>query len=257
MLAVERLQYIMEVLKEKKVVMVSDISKEVSVSEETVRRDLEKLEKKGEISRVHGGAYLKEGFGNETSVAVREKIYRQEKEMIAAACAELIEEQDTVMLDCSTTASYLAEQIAVSQKKLSVVTNSLSVAQRLSTAKDVRMILLGGELNRRTNSFVGDLTIRDLDYYFADKVFLSSAGISSEAGISDYTQDEAAIRRKMLERSAICICAVDDTKIGRTALHTIAGLKAVNYLVTNEDFVKKDLQLRNELDRLRAKIVIC
>lgn len=257
MLAVERIQYIVDTLREKKVVMVSDLSREVSVSEETIRRDLEKLEKQGSICRVHGGAYLREGFGNETPIEVRAKIYQQEKAAIAKKCMEFINEQDFIFLDCSTTAIYIAREIAAGTKKLSVITNSLPVASELSGNGAVRLIMLGGELSSSTNSFCGDITVKSLDCYYASKAFISSAGISTPAGVSDYTQDEAAIRRKMIERSEVCYHAADVTKIGRNAVHTVAPLERLDYLITNQALTPKNSDLKRELDRLKVKIIVC
>lgn len=256
MLAVERLQYIMELLKENKVAMVSDLSKEVQVSEETVRRDLEKLEKQGKICRVHGGAYLQEGFGNETPITVREKIFQKEKASMAKKCMEFINEQDSIMLDCSTTAIYIAKELSLSKKKLTIITNSLRVAEELSACDSIRVIMLGGELKRSTNSFCGEITVYALNQYYAGKAFISGAGIDHLAGLTDYTQEEASIRRKMIERSQACYYVADLTKIGRTAVHTVSTLESIDCLITNEDFYQKDRNLKNELDRLRVKLVI-
>ena len=83
--AIERAEYILSMLEKNKVVMVTDLSREMGVTEETVRKDLEKLEKQEKLNRVHGGAYLNEGFGNETPISVRSKVMQEEK----ASCISL------------------------------------------------------------------------------------------------------------------------------------------------------------------------
>ncbi|MFR4579196.1 MAG: DeoR family transcriptional regulator [Clostridium fessum] len=82
--AIERAEYILSMLEKNKVVMVTDLSREMGVTEETVRKDLEKLEKQEKLNRVHGGAYLNEGFGNETPISVRSKVMQEEKKLLAS-----------------------------------------------------------------------------------------------------------------------------------------------------------------------------
>lgn len=257
MLAVERTQYILDELHKKKVVMVGDLSREMRVSEETIRRDLEKLEKQGSIRRVHGGAYLPEGYGNETPITVREKIYREEKVAIARKCMQYIYENESILLDCSTTAHYIARELGMSAKRLSVITNSLSVAAELAGKENIRVIMLGGELKNNTNSFWGDVTLRSLDEYYADKAFISSAGISILAGISDYTQEEAAVRRRMIERAGSCYIAADMTKVGRSAVNMVLPLSSADFVITDQPIEEKDKQLKKELDRLKVEMIVC
>lgn len=257
MLAIKRSEYILEQLQNKKVVLVSDLSKELEVSEETIRRDLEKLEKKGTLNRVHGGAYLAEGYGNETPVSVREKIYREEKAAIAKRCMQFIREQDSLMLDCSTTAMYIARELAATVQRVTVITNSLLVASEVAQSENIRLIMLGGEFNSRANAFFGDITIQSAGSYYANKAFISSAGISLQAGVSDYTHEEAAVRRQMIARSAQCFFAADLTKIGRTAVHTIVPISSVNCLIVDQAIEEKDLQLKRELEKQNCKIITC
>lgn len=257
MLAMERMQYILDVLKNNKIVQVSDLSKEINVTEETIRRDLEKLEKQELIFRVHGGAYLREGYGNETTVAVREKIFKTEKSRLAAQCMKFVHEQDSIMLDCSTTAIYIARELGLLKKKLTVITNSLSVAKELEKQEQIRMIMIGGERKSRTNSFYGTVAEHALNYYFADKVFISSAGISLEAGMTDYTEDEASVRRKMIERAKECFYVADITKIGRIAVNTIGGIEQMTHLISDQLFDRKEPKLLEELEKRRIGITIC
>lgn len=257
MIAVERTQYILEALSKNKIVLVSELSKDMDVTEETIRRDLEKLEKQELIWRVHGGAYLREGIGNETPINVRERIYQEEKALIAKQCMTLIQDQDSILLDCSTTAIYIAKELKNITIKVTVITNSLSVAKELSGSDTIRLILLGGELKNSTNSFDGENTLRFLDNYHVDKAFISSAGISVKAGISDYTSEEAAIHKKMLEQSDKCYFVADITKIGRSAVNIIGKLEVIDGLIVNEPIHMKDNKLKKELERLKIAIITC
>lgn len=255
MLAIERAQYILDALENNKVVMVTDLSRDMGVSEETVRRDLEKLEKQERLCRVHGGAYLNEGFGNETPVTVRSQILRQEKEQLAARCMDLVQEKDSLFLDCSTTAWHVASHLGAMDKKLTVVTNSLRIAEAVAENQKIRLILLGGEFNRDTQSFDGQMVLDGLEQCYIGKAFISSNGISLKAGITDATRAEAEVRRRVLELSGKNILVMDQTKIGRTAVYKTGSIEQISGFVTDGSEEEIDRSLREELHRLDVQIL--
>ena len=256
MLAMERARYIVGKLEKNKVVLVAELSKEMNVSEETIRKDLEKLEKQEQICRVHGGAYLKEGYGNETSVNVREQIYQEETTALGRQCVNFIEKNEIIILDCSTTARYIARAIGESGLKVTVITNSLATAYELSQNSQVRVLMLGGELDRNTGSFNGSLVLEALERYHADKVFLSSAGISAEAGITDYRQNEADVRRKMICQADQCYFVADRTKIGRHAAFIVGDFGAVQHLIVEQP-IEGDPALKKKLEEARVTVTSC
>ncbi len=251
--AIERADYIKETLKKNKVVTVADLSREIGVTEETIRKDLEKLEGQQVLCRVHGGAYLNEGFGAETPVTVRSKIMPKEKAILARRCMELIKDKETIFLDCSTSMQYLADELSETDKKLTVLTNSLPAAEKLAKNPAIRLILFGGEYNRDTGSFEGETVLGNLKNYFIDKVFFSSAGISLEAGITDATRSEAEIRRQVIRQAKCRIMAADSTKIGRNAVYVIGAIDDIDYLVTDQQL--KDEEFRSAMEALPVVIV--
>lgn len=253
--AVERASYIMEMIVANKVVMVAELSRELGVTEETIRKDLEKLETQQRLTRVHGGAYLNEGFGTETPVTVRSKIMQQEKALLAKRCMELIRDKETIFLDCSTSMLYLAKELAVADKKLTVMTNSLAAASELEQNPKLRLILFGGEYNRSTGSFEGQAVQEGMQACYIDKAFISSAGISLEAGITDSTRAEAEIRRQVIRQARTCIVATDTTKIGRNAVYVIGGLTDIDYLVTDQPLQQTDQQMNEKLESLSVTIL--
>lgn len=257
MLALERLQYIEDLLKRNKVVLVSDLSREIHVTEETIRKDLEKLEERKILCRVHGGAYLKEGYGREAPVSVRAKIYRHEKEKLAMQCLEHIAERDSLILDCSTTSLHIARQLAERGAKCTVVTNSMIIAEEISKSANIRLLMLGGRLDRDTDSFCGQVTVEALDHYHVDKVFISSAGISGETGVTDYTQEESDLRRAMIAHGDKCYFVADDTKIGRNGLFVTADLKQLHALITENPLEQMDAELKLRLDSLGVMTDYC
>lgn len=253
--AIERADRIMATLKENKVVMVADLARELGVTEETIRKDLEKLEARQKLNRVHGGAYLNEGFGTETPVTVRSKIMPQEKMLLARRCLKLIREKESIYLDCSTSMRYLAKELAVLDKKLTVMTNSLPIAAEVAANPAIRLILFGGEYNRNTESFEGQAVQDGLQACHIDKAFISSAGVSVEAGITDSTRTEAEIRRQVIRQAQTCILAVDATKIGKHAVYVVGQLKDIDYLVTDRPLGQVDKSLTGQLKDLPAVIL--
>ncbi len=256
MLAIEREEYILNSLKQNKIAQVSDLSKEMDVTEETIRRDLEKLEKRGLIQRVHGGAYLKEGFGNETPLSVREKVFQKEKEKLARYCIKEINEKESVFLDCSSTALYLAKEIRLSQKKIIVVTNSISIAKELDLCSHVRLIMLGGERDLDRNACHGEVTVQMMQKYFVNKAFISGAGISLDAGLTDYTQEEAALRQTAIRQAKRTYFMADITKIGRYAVNIYGNLEQLYALVVNTSITGKDEALEKKLNELGVKLIV-
>jgi DeoR/GlpR family transcriptional regulator of sugar metabolism len=256
MLAVERKEYILNSLKKNKIAQVSDLSKEMGVTEETIRRDLEKLEKQSIIQRVHGGAYLKEGFGNETPLTVREKVFIKEKEKLARYCIEEINEKESVFIDCSSTALYLAKEIRLSQKKIIVVTNSISVAKELDLSSQVRLIMLGGERDLDRNACHGEVTVQMMQQYYVDKAFISGAGISLKAGLTDYTQEEAAVRQAAISHAKRTYFMADITKISRCAVNIYGNLEQLYALVVNTSITNKDEALEKKLNELNVRVIV-
>lgn len=257
MLAVERLQLIEEKLKENKVVLVSELSKEIQVTEETIRKDLEKLEKRNLICRVHGGAYLREGYGIEASMQVRSQIYKEEKELLANLCMNYIGEQDSLMLDGSTTSVSITNALVTEGRKITVITNSLSVAGEAAKGEQIRLIVLGGTFNRNTYCFSGNITLDELKNYHADKAIISGAGISREAGLTEYTQEEADLRRVMIKQARECIYVADSTKLGRKSVYVTGELTDIDVLLTDRPVELADRALCQELARLGIDMEAC
>lgn len=231
--ALERSDYIMSVLKRDKVVLVNELSKQLNVSEETIRNDLKKLEKEHRLHRVHGGAYLNEGYVTETPFAVRNKILQAEKALIAQRCLPLIHNRDTIFLDSSSTAYNLAKVLVDCGKRLTVLTNSLEIAKVLSMNEDIRLVLLGGELQRDTLAFEGNLLYEQLAEYFISVTFISATGVSLEAGITDSTQGEAKIRRAVVARASKFVLLADETKFQQHGSYVISSFADVDCLVSD------------------------
>ena len=210
----------------------TQLASTLDVATETIRRDLKELEASGLLIRTHGGAYITDGVQNDISVSARSVIRKQEKKAIALKCAQLINTGDSIFLDASTTDWCIAQELL--EKHITVVTNSLKVADILSASASVKLILAGGNYSTRTMSFCGEQTVEDLSRYYADKAFLSCRTVHMEFGATDSNEGEALARRTMLRRSHSTYLAVDHSKLDGISFLNICPLEELTGIICNQ-----------------------
>jgi len=232
-LAVERRRRILDTLRSKGIVTVSDLVVDFSVSEETIRRDLQKMEEIDGVQRTYGGAYIAKAVGTDIPIGVRENIYIPGKEAIAELCAGLVSDGETIMLDSSTTAIHIAEHLKKKGSAVSVITNSLRTAEVLADAPQFKVVCIGGMLRHSQHSFVGPAAERVLGSYYADKAFVSCVGLDIGKGATDADELEAEVRKLMLNNAREKILVADATKFGKFALSLISPLDRIDVLVTD------------------------
>ena len=231
MLAITRINEIKELIRQQKSVLVSDLAPRFGVTEETIRRDLKKLEDEGLVIRVYGGAYSTDGVQNDVNVTLRETILVDEKKLIAQRCLPFIANGDSIFLDCSTTALQLAALL--SRYTLTVITNSLKVADCLAPHRDIRLVLIGGALHATSMSFLGQSATTALAGYYVDKAFVSCRSLSIKNGITDSNEDQSAVRRLAIRLSDQAFLLVDHTKFGQTSFSKVAELTEVSTVITD------------------------
>ncbi|MBR4030957.1 MAG: DeoR/GlpR transcriptional regulator, partial [Clostridia bacterium] len=176
MLALERQKRILELLSIDGAVMVSKLSAEMGVTEETVRRDLEKLEANELLRRTHGGAIPIDGGSYELSLEKRKALNVEVKQALAKKAVQSVASGDTIFLDASTTTFYMAKELKT-MKNITVITNSLRVINELAGVEGIKLIAVGGIVSNN-QSFVGATTENFItENYFADTMFFSRKGI--------------------------------------------------------------------------------
>ena len=232
MLAAERRNLILEKVHEDKKVIVNVLSKEFDVSEETIRRDLEKLEEDGHVIKSYGGAVINDKGGIDLPFNVRWKANAAGKQKIAEIISHEIEDGDHIFLDASTTAVFIAKSIK-QKRHLTVITNSIEILLELSDVSGWDIIATGGFLKPQSMSLQGKKALDDISSYNADKVFLSCKGIDLEKGITDGNDETAGIKQNMLNAAGRVYLAVDSTKFGKAALSKICGLQEADVIVTD------------------------
>jgi DeoR/GlpR family transcriptional regulator of sugar metabolism len=230
MLAVERQKIILHILHRDGIVKINELSAKFNVSEETIRRDLNKLEKNGGFLRTYGGAYITKNVNPDIDISIRESFYLEGKDEIGMLAADLIEDGDTVILDSSTTALHVAEKIR-SRENTTVVTNAVKVVTTLSEVTGIKIVSTGGTVRPRSLSFIGPEAESTLSRYFADKAFVSCTGAEMERGITDTNEQDASMRRLMLMQAAKRILIADTTKFGKTAFSFISSFMSLTRLL--------------------------
>ncbi|MDG5789724.1 DeoR/GlpR family DNA-binding transcription regulator [Evansella sp. AB-P1] len=232
MLAEERYKKIVLLVNERGSIRVSELSEIFGVTEETIRRDLGKLEREGKLTRSHGGAVSVETSRSEISYTKREVMNIEEKKNIAVEVISHIHEDDRIFLDASTTAWYVAARLP--NMSLTVLTNSMKVALELSEKEKINVICIGGTLTKMSLSFVGPLAEKSIDQYFIDKAFISSKGIDIKRGISDDSELQARLRLKVIELSDQVYYMADYSKFGTRALTKISNIDSIHNIITDK-----------------------
>jgi DeoR/GlpR family transcriptional regulator of sugar metabolism len=239
MLVAERHQKIISILEKEFSVRVSELSTLFNVTEETIRRDLEKLEKERKLIRSHGGAVKLENLNKVSDVPLEEREIQNvnEKKKIARKALSYINENDNIVLDASSTALYLARIIP--NMKLTIITNSIKVVKELSGRGKIKIISTGGILSKRSHSFIGNVTENTLSLYHVDKAFVSSKGADPGFGLSELNDDQARIKKKMCEIADKVYIMVDYTKLGKKSFSHIAKTKEGHTIITNSGVDQK------------------
>lgn len=228
----ERRRTILEQLNERERVEVQALAERLHVSAETIRRDLDRLEKEGLLRKVYGGAVPVRTELREPPFAKRMELHRAGKEAIAKYAASLVREGETIMLDHGTTMLGVVRHLR-DRSDVTIVTHSVPVLLQAMEQFAGKLFFAGGQLNARLQFVSGSLTDTALSQMKVHKSFLSVGGVSLQDGLTDYDWDEATVSRKMLERSEEAIVLADHSKIGKTTFAKIADLCEVSMIVTD------------------------
>ncbi len=233
MLAVERRKLILEKVHAQKKVIVSELSKEFDVSEETIRRDLDKLADEGHVIKSYGGAVINEIGSIDLPFNVRWKANSVGKQKIADLINREIKDGDHIFLDASTTAVFIAKNIK-QKKHLTVITNSIENLLELSDVSGWDIISTGGLLKAGSMSLLGRRATESIERYNADKVFLSCKGVDILKGVTEGKDETGSIKQSMIEAAKKVYLTVDSSKFDKVAFSTICPLSRIDVVVTDK-----------------------
>ena len=252
MYAPERHQRILATARAHGRVDVAGLARELSVTPETVRRDLTALERRGVVRRVHGGAIPVERLGIEPAVADRETVAAGEKERIARAALDELPDGGSIILDAGTTTMRLA-QLLPDDRELTVVTHSIPVAGALIERPNITLHLLGGMVRGRTLAAVGEWTRTQIAEVFADVAFMGTNGVTVERGMTTPDLAEAGVKRALIEAARRVVLLADHHKFGRENFARVGPLSDVDTVITDDGL---DDELAAEVENAGPTVVI-
>jgi len=242
MLIEERRQHILGVLQSKGRVLVKELSETLGITQITIRKDLDHLQLKGLVQRTHGGALpVPAGAMFDPSLQEKQKRHSQEKQRIAAAAAELVQEGQCVMLDSGTTTTMVAHTLR-HFKHLTVITNAINIAADLANT-DFDVILTGGTLRKNSFSLVGPLAEDVLHEMYADILFLGVDGFDLEIGLTTPNVLESRVNRAMVKAAKRVVVVCDSTKFHRRSLSRIIPPANIHCIITDRGLSDADAEM--------------
>lgn len=233
MLGIERRREIMKLLNEHQKVYVQDLSKLYDVTDETIRRDLEKLEQQNLVKRCYGGAVINEHTSQDLSFLKRIDINRNAKYDIAKRAEFLINDGDTLMVDSSTTCLALLQYLKT-KKDLTIITNSIRILNEFVNS-EFKIISTGGDLRAHSYALTGQDTCETLKKYYVDMAIIGCKALDLDRGIMESNRLESAIKRQMIEQAKSCILLADATKFNKTAFTKICDFDKIAKIVTDKE----------------------
>ncbi len=232
MLAIERRREILSRLKADGKVLVSELSKDFDVTEETIRRDLERLDREGLVSKTYGGAVSKLNSAMDLPYNVREGVNVEQKQSIAEKLASLVRDGDRIMLDPSSTALYAVKKLK-EKKNLTIITNSVKVLIEVADRQDWNVLSTGGVLRMSALSLNGSSAEKMINSYHVDMAICSCKGLDMEWGVTDSNENDCLIKKAMFASADRRILALDAEKFDKKSFVKVCGVNEIDALVTD------------------------
>lgn len=233
MLGIERRQRIIELIQQDKKVYVSNLSQFFKVTEETIRRDLEKLENDSMLTRTYGGAILNQSTLEDLPFQTRTSMNHEIKKNISLKAANLINDNDTIMIDASTTCLELLPALQ-GKKGITIITNSIKIPYDFINS-NFNIISTGGTLRAHSLALVGSVAQNAIQSYYVNMTIMSCKGLSLDKGIMESNEPESELKRRMFKQAEIVILLVDHTKFNKTGFIKLFDFKDVDYIITDRE----------------------
>jgi DeoR/GlpR family transcriptional regulator of sugar metabolism len=239
MLAVQRRRKILDLLQEEGSARVSTLSRMFSVSEPTIRQDLERLEDEGFITREHGGAFLKSVPQQVKKLSLQHQENLEKKTIIGRRAVELVQDEDSIILDCGSTLTEMARCLG-EKRHLQIITNALNIALLLGTEHSFDIMLTGGEFKAPTLSLTGDRAAAFFDRIHVRKTFLAVGGISLDAGLTYPGFADLPVKRAMIDAASEVFLLADSTKFGKVSFASLGPVELVKTIITDNGITPED-----------------
>jgi DeoR/GlpR family transcriptional regulator of sugar metabolism len=244
----ERYQKIVDWVNKKSAVTVDELCEKFQISQSTVSRDLQMLNKAGKLIKTHGGAVSNSaGLATEPSFTYRKAQFTDEKQRIAKKAVEYIRPGETIILDSGTTTFWMTELLS-DVENINIWTNDLYIAFELMNHENVEVTMLGGKLRKKYFNAMGVLTTQLIKNIHVDRTFLGVDAINVEGGLMVYSTEEAELKRLMIEKSRETIVVCDHSKFEKMALMSICPIENVQKIITGKETDIKAIELIRKLN---------
>ncbi|MEQ8554836.1 MAG: DeoR/GlpR family DNA-binding transcription regulator [Cyclobacteriaceae bacterium] len=254
MLAKQRKEKILELLREDGSAKVIDLARIFKVTEVTIRQDLEKLDREGLVTREHGGVHLKNFQDQVRNFSLIHQENLKKKEIIAEKCLEFIQPGDAIILDSGSTTTEIAKLIA-DYNGLTVITNALNIALILGANPNIEVVMTGGEFKPPTLSLTGQKAADFFTGLNVQKLFLATAGISLKSGLTYPSLSDLVVKKAMIDAAETTYLVADSTKIGKSSFASLGALSLIDYIITDEGIQEKHKQVfqQNDIELIIAQ----
>ncbi len=230
---------------------ISELAENFTVSEVTIRRDLNQFKQRGLIEKSYGGTIVI-SVDNDIPIIRRMDENREYKERIAKTAAQLIGNDTSIFVGSGSTTAYLARYL-VKRENITVVTNAINLSTELAKGKEITVVVLGGMLRPSELSLIGHITEKSLEEIYVNKVFMGMAAISVKAGLTNYYLPEVRTDRKLFDLSSETIILADHTKFGKVASAYVAPVEKITTIITDDE---TDPKIIEAIRRLGVNVII-
>ncbi len=252
LLAEPRRRKILEWVQEEGSARVRDLSAAFDVSEPTIRQDLERLENEGFITREHGGAFLNSVPAQVGTMTLHHQDNMEKKRKIGALAASLVSDGETLILDAGTTTTEVAMRL-VDRHGLTIITNALNIAIILGAVPGFAVHMPGGQFKAPTLSLSGDKSVEYFRNIFAGKLFLATAGVALETGLTYPSFADLQLKEAMIMAAAHVYLVADSTKINKSSFTRLASLEVIQSFITDDGISNSDAK---EFERRGIEVLI-
>ena len=239
LLSEPRRRRILDWIQEEGSARVRDLAVAFQVSEATIRQDLERLEQDGQITREHGGAFLNTVPAQVGTMTLHHQENMEEKRRIGALAAELVKDGETIILDAGTTTTEIAQRL-VTRKNLTVITNALNIAIILGAVPGNAVHMPGGQFKAPTLSLSGDKSVEYFRNIFAGKLFLATAGVALDAGLTYPSFADLQLKEAMIRAASRVYLVADSSKINKSSFTRLGSLEMIHSFITDDGISEPD-----------------
>ena len=239
LLSEPRRRRILEWIQEEGSARVRELAVAFQVSEATIRQDLERLEQEGQITREHGGAFLNTGQTQVGSMTLHHQDNMEQNRRIGAMAADLVKDGETIILDAGTTTTEIAVRL-VARRNLTIITNALNIAIILGAIPGNAVHMPGGQFKSPTLSLSGDKSVDYFRNIFAAKLFLATAGVALDAGLTYPSFADLQLKEAMIKAAGRVYLVADSTKINKSSFTRLGSLEMIHAFVTDSGISDAD-----------------